>query len=138
MNRFALLALAAILAACSKDIQNTEAVHSAVIDYLASRSGQTGLNVGQMQVDIVAVSFEKDVARTTVSVKPKGTTSGMQMSYTLDRSGDKWVVRPSANLHPGAMPEGAVPGTVMPPGTKAPPIPPGATMPAGHPPIGKQ
>ena len=99
---------------------------------------QTGLNVGQMQVDIVAVSFEKDVARTTVSIKPKGTTSGMQMSYTLDRSGDKWVVRPSANLHPGAMPEGAVPGTVMPPGTKAPPIPPGATMPAGHPPIGKQ
>lgn len=133
MNRLALLALAAILAACSKNIQNTEAVRSAVLDYLASRSGQTGLNMAQMQVDITAVSFEKDVARTTISIKPKSATSGMTMSYTLDRSGDKWVVRPSANPHPGAMPEGA-----MPPGTKAPPIPPGASMPAGHPPIGKQ
>ena len=133
MKRFALLALAALLAACSKDIQTTEAVRSAVLEYLAARAGETGLNMGQMQVDIAAVSFEKDTARTTVSIKPKGVEAGMQISYTLDRKGDKWVVRPNTNPHPNAMPEGAMPSS-----GKAPPIPPGATMPAGHPPIGKQ
>ena len=133
MTRLALLALAALLAACSKNIQNPEAVRSAVLEYLAARAAQTGLNMGQMQVEVATVSFEKNTARTTVSIKPKGVAAGMQISYTLDRKGDKWVVRPGGSPHPTALPEGAMPSS-----EKAPPIPPGASMPAGHPPIGKQ
>jgi hypothetical protein len=119
---------ALLLAGCSKNIQNSEAVRSAVIEYLNSRAPQTGLDVNAMQVDIASTTFEKDTARVTVSITPKNTQGGgMQMSYNLDRKGDKWVVRPGGTPH----------GMVAPPPNPGA-APSGQKLPPGHPPIGKQ
>lgn len=129
----AALALAALFqVGCTKDIQNNDAVKQSVIDYLRSRTTQTGLNMDLMQVDVTAVSFDKNEARATVYFRPKNTpaANGMAMTYVLDRKGNKWVVRgrqdDGANPHgvrdtdPDASPAGQM----------------GGQMPAGHPPVG--
>ena len=101
--------------------QSKEAVRQAVLDYLAKRSS---INVGSMQVDVVSVSFRENEADATVSFRPKGTDAsaqGMNMSYTLTRQGNGWVVKGrsdsggEAHGTAGQMPEG---------------------MPSGHPPLG--
>lgn len=127
-----LIAFAMLLAACSKDIQNTEAVKQGVIDYLQARKAQTGLDVNSLRVEVTSVAFEKDQVRATVSFQPKTGDSGgpMMMSYVLDRKGNKWVVRgrqeSGVNPHGGATPGGGSP------------MPPSSTLPPGHPPIGSQ
>lgn len=138
-----LIAAALLLAACSKDIQNTEAVKQGVLDYLQARKGQTGLDINSLRIDVTSVSFEKDQARATVSFRPKTGDSGgpMLMNYVLDRKGSKWVVRGrtenGANPH-GTMPPGA--GSTLPPGHPATggesTMPPSGNLPPGHPPIG--
>ena len=91
----ALLALALLLAACAqKNIENKEAVRQAVIEYLASRQAQTGLDMSTMDVNVTAMTFERDTARATVEFRVKNSDAGMQLNYTLDRKGDKWVVQP--------------------------------------------
>src|ERR1051325_8828109 len=57
VKRGTLLAAAALLAACSHDIQNKEAVRQGVIDYLNARKGQTGLDMNVLQGDVAAVTF---------------------------------------------------------------------------------
>ena len=143
-----------LLAACSKDIQNTESVKQGVLDYLRARTAQTGLDVNSLQVDVTTVAFEKDQARATVSFKPKTGDGGgpMLMNYVLDRKGGKWVVRGRTenglNPHGGASP-GTGAGEAMPPGHPAtgaePPLMPApgtpgptGTLPPGHPPIGSK
>src|ERR1700722_6142406 len=135
-------AVAMLLAACSKDIQNSDAVKQGVIDYLQERKSQTGLDMGLMQVDVVSVSFEKDQARATVMFRPKSgaDAAGMKLPYTLKRKGDKWVVEPQAG---GGNPHGGAPGGGLPPdhpsmghGTPAPSE--GGAMPPGHPPVGSK
>ena len=125
MKRYALVALVAMLAACSKNIQNQEAVRSAVVEYLTARAAQTGLDMNAMTVEVAAMTFERDTARVTVSISPKGSNAGgMQMRYELDRKGDKWVVRP------GASPHGMTPSSS--------PTPSGQALPPGHPAVGQQ
>ena len=115
------LALAAVfLAACSKNIQNPEAVKQGVVDYLKDRAPTMGLDMSAMDVNVGAVSFEKDTARASVSFVPKGmpASGGMSMDYVLERKGDKWAVkgrqvRPG-NAHgdqplPGGLPPGHPP-----------------------------
>jgi hypothetical protein len=123
VRQLTLLAAVALLAACSRDIQNTEAIRQGVVDYLKARTAQTGLDVNLMNVEVTAVSFEKDQARATVYFRPKNgpEAGGMQMNYVLDRSGGKWVVR--GRTENGVNPHG---GSAMPPGG----------MPPGHPPVG--
>jgi hypothetical protein len=106
------------LAACSKNIQNKEAVKQAVLEYLDARAAQTGLNMGAMDVDVSAMTFERDQARATVSFRLKEGGGGMEMNYTLDRKGDKWVVR-------GGQMSGASPHAAPAPGGPVPEIPPG-------------
>ena len=108
--------IAVWLAACSKDIQNTDAVRDGVIDYLKQRTTETGLDVNSLVVTVSSVSFEKDVARATVSFSPKSApgVTGMTMNYVLDRQGSKWVVK-GRQISPGN-PHG------------------GAELPPGHPP----
>lgn len=126
MKRYVALLAAVLLAGCSKNIQTQEAVRSAVIEYLTSRAAQTGLDMNSMQVEIASTTFEKDTARVTVSISPKNTQGGgMQMSYNLDRKGDKWVVRPGGTPH----------GMIPPQNSGAPPA--GQNLPPGHPPVGK-
>jgi hypothetical protein len=96
VKKFALFVPVVFLAAaCSKDIQNTEAVRQGVVDYLQQRTAETGLDVNSLVVTVSSVSFEQDVARATVSFSPKSAPSvtGMSMNYVLDRKGDKWVVK---------------------------------------------
>jgi hypothetical protein len=132
VRRLTLIAAALLLAACSKDIQNTDAVKQGVVDYLRGRMTQTGLNVDSLQVDVTSVAFQKDQARATVAIRPKTGDSGgpMMMSYVLDRKGSKWVVR--GRTENGVNPHGqTAPGD----GSETPPS---GTLPPGHPPIGAQ
>ena len=95
VKTLSLLAPVVFLAACSKDIQNTEAVRQGVVDYLQQRTAETGLDVNSLVVTVSSVSFEQDVARATVAFSPKSApgVTGMSMNYVLDRKGDKWVVK---------------------------------------------
>jgi hypothetical protein len=151
-----LLATAAMLvaAACSKNIQNEAAVKQAVLDYLNARASQTGLNMASMNLQVTALTFEQDQARATIYFQPKNMQGGgMSMSYTLDRKGDKWVVRgrqeTGANPHgAGGFPAGQAPGGTITPGQPLPPghpgiggnsgTPGGTNLPPNHPPIGSQ
>ena len=131
MKSFALAVAALCLVACSKNIQTTEAVRAGVVDYLSAIASKTGLDMSSMDVQVAAVMFQRDEARATVSVRPKSVqgNAGMEITYTLDRKGDKWVVRGpgevSGAAH-GAAPQGGEPE----PGSQA--------LPPGHPPIGQK
>jgi hypothetical protein len=113
VKKLALVTSVVILAACSKDIQNTEAVRQGVVDYLQQRTAETGLDVNSLVVTVSSVSFEKDVARANVAFSPKSApgVTGMSMNYVLDRKGDKWVVK-GRQVNPG----GAHGAGEMPPG----------------------
>jgi hypothetical protein len=140
-----LLPVAAVLflASCAKDIQNSEAVRQGVVDYLKQRSGEIGINMDNIDVTVTNLSFEKDVARASVSFSAKGgpPNGGMSMSYVLDRKGDKWAVRgrqtSSGNPHGGGQ---ALPGTQpLPGGVGAPGDQPvGQPLPPGHPSVGSK
>jgi hypothetical protein len=129
-----------VLAACSKDIQNKEALRAGVLDYLESKASTTGLDPKLMDVDVSGMSFETNQARATVVFRPKGAAegAGMTMNYAFDRKGDKWVVR--GRQENGASPHGAgglpgAGGTALPPGhVQVPGAAGGAEMPPGHPP----
>jgi len=133
------LAIAVALAAvsCSKDIQNSDAVKQAVIEHL--KTAQTGLNMDAMNIEVTSLSFERDQAKATVRFTPKGMPDGgMQMTYALDRKGNKWVVR--GRLENGSNPHGAgaqpqTPGMPLPlpPGHPATGSP--GALPPGHPPV---
>jgi hypothetical protein len=134
VTRTPLLVAALLLAGCSKNIDTTDAVRLGVVDYLNAL--KIGLDVNNMQVDVTAVSFEKDHAHATVTITPKSTgQGGMQLAYDLDRKGDKWVVHGNAmsagSAHGAQDSSGATQGGA----TSAPGLPPpnGATLPPGHP-----
>jgi hypothetical protein len=148
----AALALLLLCSACSKNIQTTEAVRAGVMDYFSSVAAKNGLDLSAMQVDIPAVTFEKDHARATVAISPKGASApgaGMEMIYNLDRKGDKWVVAGPGESASGAhgaaaMPQGGPPqdgqlpsGHPAIPDTPSGHVDPGqGKLPAGHPPVG--
>lgn len=121
------------LVGCNKaGIDTKEAVRQGVIDYLA---GRQNLNVGSMKVEVTAVTFKENEADATVAVLPKGPggSQPMTFSYTLERKGNRWVVKPKAagqNPH-GAMPMGESPHGAMPPAGGENPG--SGAMPPGHP-----
>jgi outer membrane murein-binding lipoprotein Lpp len=126
------IALAALtIAGCSKNIQTKEAIRQAIVDYLASRQGQTGLDMNAMNVEVVNISFQADSARARVAFNLKNGGGGMEMSYDLDRKGNQWVVRGGRATGKGS--------AILPPnhpsiegGGGAP----GGQLPPGHPPVG--
>jgi hypothetical protein len=113
-----------VLASCSKNIQNPDAVKEGVIDYLKQRAPTMGLDMSAMDVNVGSISFEKDIARANVSFVPKGMppgSGGMTMDYVLERKGDKWAVK-GRQVSPGnAHGDQALPGD----------------LPPGHPPTGQ-
>jgi hypothetical protein len=119
VRKIALIAALSLLAACSKDIQNKDAVRGAVVDYLKERQAKTGLNVDQVQVDVTTMTFSStgDQVLANVMVTPKAGGAGMQIPYTLDRKGSKWVVR--ARAENGENPHGAAGLPALPPGHPA-------------------
>jgi hypothetical protein len=138
-----LIAAAALLSACSRDIQNSDAVRAGVLEYLTSNQSRIGLDPNAMQVDVTSVSFQKDEARATVAFRAKGggDSGAMMINYVLDRKGNKWVVkgRTENGVNPhgaGALPQAA---PELPPGhpsTGA--APDGKQLPPGHPPVGSK
>ena len=103
------------------------------MDYLSTRQTQTGLDLKTMDVTVTEMRFEKDSARATVAFRIKNTDAGMNMSYTLDRKGDKWVVRPrqdSDNPHGSSIPGAVVPGSGV--------LPDDGALPPGHPAVGSK
>jgi hypothetical protein len=148
VKRFVLTAAALFLAGCAKDIQNKQALKDGVVEYLNARLPETGLDVRLMDVDVSAMTFERDQARATVVFRPKSSPESqpMTMNYSFDRKGDKWVVH--GRQDSGANPHGAgglpAPGAAANPGALPPGHPPtsGApqpgTLPPGHPPTGAQ
>jgi hypothetical protein len=125
------LIVALLLAACGqKNIENKEAIRQAVVEYLASRQAQTGLDMSTMDVNVTAMAFERDTARATVEFRVKNSDAGMQLNYTLDRKGDKWVVQARQDSGQGH-------GVVLPPGGGDTGVSPSGTgqLPPGHPSI---
>ena len=115
-----------VLSGCGRGLETKEAVRQAVIDHLANKSG---LNVSSMDVEIASVSFRKNEADTTVLFRPKGSqgSQGMSINYTLEKKGNRWVVKGRAEA--GGSPHSGMAGGM--PGA-------GAGMPTGHPPVAGQ
>jgi hypothetical protein len=120
----ALLVVTLLLAACArKNIENKDAIRQAVVEYLSSRQAQTGLDMSTMDVNVIAMAFERDTARATVEFRIKNSDAGMQLNYSLERKGDKWVVQARQDSGQGH-------GTVLPGESKGP-----GELPPGHPAI---
>ena len=139
--------------ACSNaNIDNKDAVRTAMIEYLEKSKASTGIDPNAMDVKVDAVQFERDTAHASVSFLIKGSDQGMQGNYTLTRDGNKWGNVTRQNMT--AAPHGGVP-TEAPPaaGVGAAPAPapaqgkepllpvplPGTqqqALPAGHPAVG--
>lgn len=139
MRRFATCALAALLlASCSKNIENKDAVRQGVVDHLKARKN-LDLDLSSMQLEVTSVIFRDKEADATVSFVPKGAapSQGMSMKYTLVREGGSWKVKQKSettnNPHSGGAvtnPHEGGMGTVPPPGAGG-----GAELPPGHPPM---
>jgi hypothetical protein len=86
------------------------------MDYLTKRAN---INVSGMNIAVASLACRENDADAVVSFSAKGGNAGPPMSrkYALERQGDHWVVKASANAgstpHGGA---GAAPGQAMPPG----------------------
>jgi hypothetical protein len=136
MRYLPLLFAGVLLAGCAhRGAQNEAAVRQGVMDYLAQRSN---LNLNAMQVDVTGVSLRQDEADAVVSFRPKGAVGGgMQMRYTLERKGDRWMVKGHGQTQAGQSPHGAqMPGAGH--GMGGAPAPAdenrgGAGLPPGHP-----
>ncbi len=134
-----LFAVAIWVGCGNKGMQNEAAVRQGIVDYLSQRSD---LSMSMMQVDVTSVSFRENEADATVAFRPKGATgsAGMQMRYTLERKGSRWVVKGRGRSQAGQSPHGA--GAMPPTGAGAgqPPADAGkqggSGLPPGHPPIG--
>jgi hypothetical protein len=92
------------MTACTKDIQNKDAVHGAIVDYLNARPDKMGQSVN-VEVSSLTFSAAGNEAHANVMFTPKAGGGSMRMPYTLDRKGDKWVVRHHAES--GENPHGA-------------------------------
>jgi hypothetical protein len=147
VTRFTVAVVAIALAACSRNIQNKEAVQRAIMDYLNSRQAQTGLDMSVMTMEVNSMTFEKDQARAGVYFKLKSGEGGMEMQYALDRKGNQWVVRGLTGV--GSGPHG--PGTSATDPEATPALPPNhpkidghgnpqpaGGLPPGHPEVGSQ
>jgi hypothetical protein len=138
------VAALALLCACSRDIQNADAVRAGVIEYLTANQSKIGLDPNAMRIDVTSVSFQKDQARATVAFRPKQGGDGgapMMINYALDRKGNKWAVR--GRTESGVNPHGADPAATpqLPPGhpsTGSGDSAPKGQLPPGHPSVGSK
>jgi hypothetical protein len=125
---------AVLLPGCgNRAVQNEAAVRQGILDHLSQRSD---LNLSTMQVDVTSVSFRENEADANVSFRPKGAAAetSMTMRYTLERKGDRRVVKGRGQSQAGHAPHGmGQPPQGMSGGSPQG----GAGLPPGHPPIGR-
>ncbi len=122
------VALGVLLTGCGANIQNKEAVQKGIVEYFQKNKESIGLNLDQMTIDVMEVSYKGKEAIATVAFRIKNSavnTAAMQMKYTLEEKSGKWVVKgkSGADAHaPGA-------------GGDAPPT---GVLPPNHPPTTQQ
>jgi len=123
------LLICVVLAGCHRNIGNEDAVKRGVMDYLSTRQG---LNIASMDVSVTSMVFRQNEVYATVAFSPKGSNAAqpMTIAYTLEKKGDRWVVKPRAeagNPHGGmsASPHGGGMGVPEVPGSPAGALPPG-------------
>lgn len=95
----ALLVGFAMFAACGPKINSKEKVEEAIVSHLKHNSG---LDLNKLEITTTGVSFDKNMAYTTVAFHQKGDStlgSGMVMTYTLQNRGDKWAVVKVGDSH---------------------------------------
>jgi hypothetical protein len=120
-----LICAALLIAGCKRAPENRDAVKQAVIDHLSTVAG---LEMSQLDVDVADVQFKDNEATAKVSIKPKtAPEQAMSMSYTLERRGDKWLVRGKGAGHGGGGGMGSAPAPQAPAA--------GGELPSGHPPV---
>jgi hypothetical protein len=88
-----------------------------------------------MEVDVASVTFRGEEAEAVVSFRPKGSTdpvSMMQMRYTLERQGGRWIVKTKQGAGGGA--HVGVEGAADPHQNLGQPA---GALPPGHPPLGE-
>jgi hypothetical protein len=121
IGRLIVIAMLGMLCACNKAPQTKEAVKQGVVEHLSKGAG---LDLVSMVVEVTAVAFAGNQAKATVNFRPKSNPDqGMQMNYTLESKGNKWVVLKKAGN--SASPHGDA--TVAPTPT--------GDLPPGHPPV---
>ncbi|MGA3241555.1 MAG: hypothetical protein ABSG03_35280 [Bryobacteraceae bacterium] len=96
------------LAGCRGGNQDREAVRQGILDHLA----EAGFSNQNMDVSLASLQFNGDKADAVVQIAPKGANheQGMQMRYSLQQKGSRWVVvgRGDAGAgHGGAIAPGA-------------------------------
>ncbi len=122
---------ALLLAGCSKNIDNPEAVKEGVIKDIAKK-----VDVQSMDVNVDSVSFREKEADAKVSFRPRGAdpAQSITMNYQLERQGDEWHIKSRSMMthepQAGALPPGH-PGAA--PGAPAAETP--GPLPSGHPPV---
>ena len=127
---FLLAATVLVLAGCSKNIDNKEAVQTAVAKYVSGK----GINVDQMNVNVNSVSFHGNQADATVAFVPKGSGSGVTAKYQLERVQDVWQVKGRSGMSTLDHTQGSeLPGEQGPTGLPGTQVSPGGTPPPGHP-----
>lgn len=95
-----LLVLGLLLSACNRASQSREAVQRSLMDHLRNNAG---LDVSQLDVNISDVTFQGSEAHAKVDFKPKSSPDqGMTINYTLEKKGDKWVVKRRADSGHGS------------------------------------
>lgn len=113
-------AVVLVLTACGNDMKNRDNVRQAILSRLQDHSG---LDLKNLDVNITALTFDKNTARATVFFHPKNDSKldgGMTMKYTLTERDGKWVVASVADSQGHGVPGGSPAGsTELPPGHPA-------------------
>jgi hypothetical protein len=129
--------LCLLITACNRAPQDEAAVREGLREHLSKNAG---LDLNAVDMNITDLKFEGNTAQARVAFKPKAAPSeGMQMSYTLERRGEKWIVQGRGSGHGGgAMGSAQPPAGELPSGH--PPVPEGkkgdsSDLPPGHPPV---
>jgi len=111
------LAVALLLTACRNDLKSRDNVRQAILSRLQDHSG---LDLKNLDVNITALTFDKNKANATVFFHPKNDSKldgGMTMKYTLTEQDGKWVVASVADSQGHGMAGGPPAGsTELPPG----------------------
>ena len=116
-------AMVVFAVACKSRTDQNEAIRAGVIKHLTALNM---LNLNNMDITVTQATVNGNQAQAQVEIRAKGgnpVNNAMQISYSLEKRGEEWVVLKSTGMaggmqHPGpgeAPPAGAVPGT-MPPG----------------------